>query len=381
MKVKNEPKYLEPKEHTIKKWAFLEQEKKIKDRSLFIDLNNYVDGRFIFYILEMTRGVGKTYGATLFMINRFLKTGRKSVYIRRYDRQLKSQMKTFFSKLKENCEYKNMELRIISNGNDTYEAQIKNDKYKQWESFIFFCALNNYQDIKGSFSSSEYDVLIFDEFEIPSRYKKNMNYIGGGEEPTLFMELVKTIRRNNDDFTVVLLGNPVDITNPYYNFFKIERKPNAKQETKNGVRAYFINKNIDNWIEAQKQTKWGALEYSTSYGDYSIGGEVLGNNNDFIEEIKENNLGAYFCNIVINDITYKICDHPQYIYITDKNINPNVLTKIFKNSDSGLNRKLVDSKSKDNMLRIIRNAWLKGYLRFNSGPTKANCMELLNWLV
>ena len=95
MKVKNEPKYLEPKEHTIKKWAFLEQEKKIKDRSLFIDLNNYVDGRFIFYILEMTRGVGKTYGATLFMINRFLKTGRKSVYIRRYDRQLKSQMKSF----------------------------------------------------------------------------------------------------------------------------------------------------------------------------------------------------------------------------------------------------------------------------------------------
>lgn len=51
------------------------------------------------------RGVGKTYGATKFVVNQFLKKKEEFAYIRRYKNELSESIPKFFTALKNNNEF------------------------------------------------------------------------------------------------------------------------------------------------------------------------------------------------------------------------------------------------------------------------------------
>ena len=66
----------------------------------------------MFNFLIGERGVGKTYGATKFVINRFLKTGEKFAYVRRFKPELAKAQSTFFKKIIKNNEFPNHKFEV-----------------------------------------------------------------------------------------------------------------------------------------------------------------------------------------------------------------------------------------------------------------------------
>ena len=61
---------------------------------------------------------GKTYGASIMVINRFLKKGEQFAYIRRYKPELKKAVPNFFQALQNNNEFKDH--LLSSKGNTFY---------------------------------------------------------------------------------------------------------------------------------------------------------------------------------------------------------------------------------------------------------------------
>lgn len=63
----------------------------------------------------MNVGVGKTYGASKMVINKFLKKGEQFAYIRRYKPELKKAVPNFFQALQSNNEFEGHNLTTKSN--------------------------------------------------------------------------------------------------------------------------------------------------------------------------------------------------------------------------------------------------------------------------
>lgn len=110
-------------------------------------------------ILIGERGVGKTYGIKKFLIQRFLKKKEKFLYLRRYDKELKSVMqKDFFGDIRKEFP----DVKLSTSG----KSFICNS-----EVFGYAKRLTEAQDLKSvSFDDIKY--IVFDEYAI----EKNKRY-------------------------------------------------------------------------------------------------------------------------------------------------------------------------------------------------------------
>lgn len=68
---------------------------------MFYDYQKVLSYNAFLNILIGERGVGKTYGITKFVINRFIKTGERFVYVRRYKPEMIKAAPFFFDKVKK----------------------------------------------------------------------------------------------------------------------------------------------------------------------------------------------------------------------------------------------------------------------------------------
>lgn len=112
-------------------------------------------------IIIAERGIGKSYGAKEFVIDRFKKKKEKFLYLRRYDNEIKSVFaKGFFLDIQSNEKYKN----------DTLVS--KNKKFFiNGECFGYARRMTEAQDLKSS-SFDDVTTIIFDEYGI----EKNKRY-------------------------------------------------------------------------------------------------------------------------------------------------------------------------------------------------------------
>lgn len=166
------------------------------------------------------RGVGKTYGATEFVLDRFKKKKRKFAYIRRFKTELVKARPKFMSKIQNNEKFKNDKLSFKG---DTF--LINN------EICGYSMTLTEAQNLKGS-NYDDVDTIIFDEFIIEDNVHHYLK-----DEVTLFLGLCETLMRLRD-FRAFLLANSVTITNPYFLYFDITLPYNNDIKTfKN--RSYF----------------------------------------------------------------------------------------------------------------------------------------------
>lgn len=72
---------------------------------MYYDYNKILSYNALINILIGERGVGKTYGASKLVINKFLKKGEQFAYIRRYKPELKKAVPQFFEAIKDNNEF------------------------------------------------------------------------------------------------------------------------------------------------------------------------------------------------------------------------------------------------------------------------------------
>lgn len=277
--------------------------------NIFYNIANTLTYNSLYYFIIGERGVGKTYSAKKFVINKFLKTGEQFIYLRRYKSEFDDSVGNekdakFFKKIK---------------------AEFPEHKFKVSGDMLYcdnkICGYAKSLSTGLLVKSGEYDkvtTIIFDEFIIDSgttyHYFKN--------EVIHFLEFYESISRLRD-VRVLFLGNAISSTNPYFTYFNITLPYGNKniKTFKNGLILIEYIKNIP-YREVKKKTKFGQIIEGTEYSEYAIDNKFLHDNKSFVK--KKTPKSKFFFIITYNGKYYGVWRdfESESIFITsdyDKN--------------------------------------------------------------
>lgn len=229
-------------------------------------MNNYINylplyGRgALINAVEAPRGVGKTYTAKQWGMKRFIKSGKKFIWVRRTDEETRASKGKFFkAKMLRALGLTMDDVRV--KGNYAYMK-----RGKKWVDFCEFCSLSN-AATQRSVDDEDYDLMFLDEaFATPERV--NMYR---GDEVRDFIDLYISKKRDHK-LTAFLLGNRETYNNPFYDYFKISPPPIGFE----GVRM-FNGGTIAVWtlsayVTDSEHDKVAKLLENTAYGAYMFEG-------------------------------------------------------------------------------------------------------------
>lgn len=256
-------------------------------------------------VIVGNRGGGKSYGAKQWAIDNFLKNKEQFGYIRRYKEDLKEPMIQFFKDI-EHC-YPDYEFKVDSK---YFYIRLKpTDPKEKWDEkdiagygFTLSTASN-----KKSIAYPNVTTLIFDEFLLD---KGNQIYLA--DEPVKLLNLYETIARpgtGHPRVILFMLANALSITNPYFLFWNLKmpdkQDRNGKYIWKHPTRPILVEDvRNDKFIDAKRNTEFGALIEGTKYADYSINNKFLLDDDKFIE--KKSKKARYFFTFIYKGNKYGV---------------------------------------------------------------------------
>ena len=237
---------------------------------MYYDYAKILSYNAFFNFLIGERGVGKTYGATKFVVKQAINKNSEFVYIRRYKSDLKKSVPKLFDELIKNEEFPDNTL--TTKGNKFYVDD---------EIVGYAIALSEANSYKSTnFSKVKY--IIYDEFIIEN---SSQHYINN--EVEVFLSMIETIARMRR-VNVFLLGNNVSMINPYFLFFNITQPYNSDIKTyKDGLILVQVMKN-EEYRQAKRESDFGKIVEGTDYSNYAIENQPRFDNKDFIEKKSKN---------------------------------------------------------------------------------------------
>lgn len=287
---------------------------------MYIDLSKILSYNALLNFIIASRGTGKTYGTTKFVVKRFIEKGEEFIYLRRYKSELQKSIPKFFNALTTNDEFPE---HTFSHKGSYLLIDDKTAGYG--------VTLSTAQQLKSTnFPKVKY--IIFDEFileEGQGHYLKN--------EVDVFLGLIETISRLRD-VKVLLLGNSANLVNPYFLFFDLHLPYQNEIITfKDGLIALQYAKSLE-YINVKKQSRFGKLVANTSYEEYAIENKFVDDSHEFIEKKdKESKFSFSFIyndtriGVWINWLTGKMYISPDFLEngivfaCTSKDHKPNTM--------------------------------------------------------
>lgn len=306
------------------------------------------------------RGVGKSYNLKKYLLNRFKKTGRQFIYLRRYDTELKKS-------LKDNEFFKD-----IGTDNKFTEDEflVRGDKFIMNDKVCGYAIPLSKASIYKSVPFPNVDIIMFDEFLID-----NNTYHYLPDEPEKLLDFIETVGRLRD-IQVFCLGNSISMVNPYFDYFNISLPYNTDIKTfKQGLILINYIKN-EAYRKVKKSSKFGTLIKDTKYGEYAIDNKFLKDNHNFIK--KKNPKSKFFFNMIINNHTYGVwMDYNSNEMYISKNYNPNHPIMItFDYKDHTENTIMLKSKSV--FFQNLVSHYLQGNLYFDNVTIKSDVTTLIH---
>lgn len=264
----------------IEKHVKIEKVKNEIDTSIFYSGSRTLTHNCLFNFVVGPRGDGKTYWSKKWAITDFIKNEAQFIYVRRYAKESKKSVKTFFDDIRH--EFPEHELRVVGN------------EFIIDDMVAGYCIVLSTAKIEKSVSYPFVNKIIFDEFLIEKGHYKYLP-----DEVGSFLNLYETVARpgtGHCDVTVFFLANAITWTNPYFLYFSIKQPKkadnNGKMIWKNGeILVELISD--ESFINAKKKTRFGSIIDGTAYGDFSINNQFLLDDNTFIEK-KSPNAKYYF---------------------------------------------------------------------------------------
>lgn len=323
------------------------------DRSKVLSYNAYLN----FIVLK--RGYGKGWTFKDLIISEFIKSGKKSIWVRRYKPELKKAKSKFLGDIVDNFPEHKLSVR----GNALYVDN---------KLAVEFMTLTDAQDAKSS-SFDGYIYLIFDEFIIEGKAK---HYIG--EECTIFSSLMSTFFRDKSDRKIFLLGNKVKTVNPYSIFFNLPDFDCVKYLPNRAILVYAKDNDgqiEDNYID----TPLEKILRGTPYYDYALCNNSLNDSNAFIMKRPSTLKTAYVININGTPVGLFFDTQSSKIFF-DVKCDTTVATKYTFNRDNMAEGYMLLSK-RFAISKMISEAYTMGRIYFADLRTKTITQELLDYLV
>lgn len=331
---------------------------------MFYNYNKILSYNAMINILIGERGVGKTYGATKFVVNQYIKKGEQFAYIRRYRPELKKACPNFFDSLKSNSEF--IGHNLYSKGSRFYD----ND-----EVIGYAMTLATAQDLKSA-NFSKVKTIIFDEFIIETGQKKA--YLKN--EVFTFLNLLETIGRLRD-IRVLMLANSASITNPYFMFFDLKLPYNSDIKLfKDGMILLQYMKN-EEYRDFKKSTRFGKLIAGTEFEEYSVNNKFIDDNKDFIE--KKSASAKFSFGFIYNSSQYGVWnDFKGGLVYVSKDLPPDPMFMFSMTlEDSRPNVMMLKTAKKYNCFKMFMQNLDLGVVRFENVKIKNVVYEMLKKMI
>lgn len=340
--------------------------------NLYYNWNDILSKDRMFNFVVGIRGGGKTYGATKLAITRYLKQGRKTIWLRRYASELGTEFRTkYFSDMILNNEFPEHELQVKATDIDGIaKGYIKAKDGKKWEDFILFMPLSIALKNK-SIPFNEYDLVFFDEFLIDTT-KSNLQYLSGWNEPTIFFEFFESVVRTRENIKCVFIGNAIATINPYFVELKI-RFDKEKEWMLDKYTCIHNYKNKD-FKEFKQQSTWGKFLSTTRYGAYNMDNEFVNENDDFIEDRPIDSRYAFGIHYMGKN--YGVWDDADSgsIYIT-KQYDKQQVTYAFTTKDMKPNMVVLENNSY--IKQLLKQYFRYGCVRYADQEIKQMFLEII----
>ena len=243
---------------------------KLEDDPAYYNLNKFFSYDFCdFAIIMGGRGIGKTTSALKCALNRFLKKGYEFIYLRRYRGEIKKfVVQRSLDKLVDDIIYKkNGDYCTIKYQDDTLGYAIP------------FSLANDFKSV----NFDKVGTLIFDEAILPKKGTKR--YLNG--EAKQLLDFISTVFRTRKDYKVIIMGNNVDIFNPYFQYFEIPEFKDVYVDKKRGLFCE-LPKNSPKLLEKEKKTPLYKLTNGTDYAKYHYDNEYIESKSVVIKELPSN---------------------------------------------------------------------------------------------
>ena len=169
------------------------------------------------------RGLGKTYGLRKACIDEFLRKGLRFVEVSRFKSEQKQVSKGYFARVSQ--EFPGMEFEVRGSEGFVWRGKTTEKGKKVWEKLCYFISLTELQTAK----KRTFDLvhrIIFDEAIIDTQDRFHRYLTGEGE---LLAGLIDSCSRERAESEIkpqlFLLGNAVDLTNPYFSRIGLMEAP------------------------------------------------------------------------------------------------------------------------------------------------------------
>lgn len=230
----------------------------------YYSANKLLSKGSLFNMVLSERSDGKTYDCKYRGLDDYENYGMAHLYLRRFKTEISPLMyNTFVNDLirLEPTRCEKYDFRPSKYG---VEIKKKNEKtYKDW--LVYFAPLSMASKLKSTFDINKINEIDFDEYvPLDGRYCK--------DEMELLLELWNSIDRERYITKLLLLGNKVDLFNPFFNFFELNFDINKRgiRTYKNGQLSVEIYAN-DEHRNARKNSPFMELIKGTQYEKYMFG--------------------------------------------------------------------------------------------------------------
>ncbi len=340
----------------------------------------YDGGKMLSYrkhinIIMGHRSTGKTFWAKKRAIQKFLKNGKGSVWVRRYKTELKSdKLKKFFIDIeKVNNE------RVKQGKKEWFPIDTKLEikgytAYMNGKPFIAFIPLSVASTFK-SVPFDDCDDIYFDEFIID---KSNIRYLSN-EVETFFEFFLTFMRERFDDVYVYMLANAISSVNPYFLYFSIKMTNKEFIFDKSG-ELLVQNFKSEQIIQNFKDSWFGNLMKNTDYFAYAVENEFLRDNNKFIEQRTKNS--TFRCAVYYKGSYYGFwVDFKSGLMYASEKFDPSSLNiYTLTRDDHSVNMLLIKNKSNTYISEIVFEFQV-GALRFENQKVKSQVLEMLSFFL
>ena len=334
------------------------------------------------YLLIGARGLGKTFGVRQIFVEDYIKNKIRFAVIFRSNEVKKKVSHVFFDKLISAGLFEKYVFKT-----DTTYAYIaekpKNKKNKiKWSICGYFVSLSTAQNDKQIAAFDRVRNICVDEIlikttDIYHRYLPN--------EVDMVADLIDTVTRERPDSRIVenlrkprvfMLGNAVDLFNPYFERYGIKEPPKAgKYWLKNKTCLFVFSDDKDYGKEKAKNTVAGRMRSAEENQQNSDNLFITGND-DFIVRRPHKHIQPQF---IFKWRGKKITQYTDYecgyIYLSDKPNNIKDL-QVFAltTSDNKLNY-LAGNLAREYMKNLLQY-YSAGMLRYANHSTQNSCIEI-----
>ena len=335
------------------------------NNDIYYNFDKLFSYNFLLAFVIADRGCGKTFGAKVAMIKRFLKTGDEFIYLRRYKTELDMALGTFWDDIQSHGYFDDLELKV-KKGKDL-------TKFTCDGVVCGYAVPLSTSNILKSTAFPKVKTIIFDEYMLDNsagsyRYIRN--------ETTMMLDVIETVGRLRD-IQVIFLGNNTSFYGcPYTAYFDLELPIGSEFRTfKDGTIVVNYVKN-EAYREAKRNSKFGKLIAGTTYGDYAIDNKSLRDNNYFIEKRPPNS--HFYGVLVINGTNLGLWFNKNgYLYMS-KDHDPNTVSKfVFDYTDH--TESTIFNTARENMyMHACVKAYKQGLLKFENAKIKGIAVQLIN---